>query len=45
MPENDFFFDYVRLLTDWMNKAMPKRVQGILILNNFIKFLNKFLFN
>jgi myosin-7 len=25
VPEGDFFFDYVRLLTDWMKKARPSR--------------------
>ncbi|KAJ9584916.1 hypothetical protein L9F63_020722 [Diploptera punctata] len=25
VPESDFFFDYVRLLTDWMKKARPSR--------------------
>lgn len=25
VPEGDFFFDFVRLLTDWIKKAGPKR--------------------
>ena len=25
VPDSDFFFDYVRLLTDWMKKARPSR--------------------
>jgi myosin-7 len=25
VPEGDFFFDFVRLLTDWMKKARPSR--------------------
>lgn len=25
VPEGDFFFDYVRLLTDWMKRARPSR--------------------
>ncbi|PSN40482.1 Myosin-VIIa [Blattella germanica] len=29
VPDNDFFFDYVRLLTDWMKKARPSRTGHI----------------
>lgn len=25
VPDGDFFFDYVRLLTEWMKKARPSR--------------------
>ena len=25
MPEGDFFFDFVRHLTDWIKKARPTR--------------------
>lgn len=25
VPENDFFFDFVRYLTDWIKKARPTR--------------------
>jgi hypothetical protein len=25
VPDGDFFFDYVRLLTDWMKKTLPSR--------------------
>ena len=35
VPEGDFFFDFVRHLTDWIRKARPTR-DGIII--NLIKY-------
>lgn len=47
VPEGDFFFDFVRHLTDWIRKARPSRdgefietrVENNYILNAIIKHL------
>lgn len=36
VPEEDFFFDFVRHLTDWIKKAKPTKDGNVHIVYNFI---------
>ena len=39
VPEGDFFFDFVRHLTDWIKKARPTRDGQFLVLSWILKYL------
>ncbi|PNF26048.1 Myosin-VIIa [Cryptotermes secundus] len=45
VPEGDFFFDYVRLLTDWMKRARPSRSAGGVNYQYQIFFMKKLWLN
>lgn len=45
VPDGDFFFDYVRLLTEWMKKSRPSRSAGGLNYQYQIFFMKKLWLN
>ena len=41
IPEEDFFFDFVRLLTDWMRKSRPNRDGSKAVFTYHVFFMRK----
>lgn len=45
VPQNDFFFDYIRELTEWMKRARPSRTGGHIQYQYQIFFMKKLWLN